>query len=130
GWKSVWGFRDGGGVWPCRRTMLRPGDGGGVDLGEFDQERRAWIHLPVRFFAWDVRATRGSRPVQRQRCPSAEGRRVGGLDQATVRVDHAGGCGVLPCANGAAPHLIRPLPFRTTQCSSRRLSWPRCCFRL
>ena len=57
--------RDGGDVRPGRRALLRPGDGGGADLGDGDEERRARLPLSADVLAGDVDAAGRRRAFER-----------------------------------------------------------------
>src|SRR5712664_791198 len=85
--------------------MLGSRNGGSTDLGDRDKEWGARVHLPVRVFARHVHTAGAGGAFQRHARPSAKGRSLDGMDQASLRIDHVGRCGVLPCADGAAPHL-------------------------
>ena len=105
GGKPLRRVRHGSGFRTRRRAVLGAGDGRGSDLGDRDQERSSRIHLPVRVLARHVHAAGAGRTFQRHARPPAESGTLDGMDQAAVRADHVGRCGVLPCADGAAPHL-------------------------
>src|SRR5258705_3367128 len=97
--------RDGGDVRTGRGPLFRTGDGGGADLGDGDEERRARLPLPADVLAGDVDATRCCRALERVVGAITARWCVDGDGEKGLRDRHDRRSAILPDQDGATADM-------------------------